>query len=229
MYTEEIGKYAELALKKPEDFGYWGPEDTFVTWGFTGFDKHDASSILEQSNFEIITKDLMDKFPDDFRIEGYRHWAVNHIDRLLCRILHDEKNGFVDSNITDAFRAAMEWQDDLRDYPVADESHFSEMEHQEFISTFDYIPTYMRDMINTENESWVETIISELYEMNVEISPDGQVYPDDTEILIAAYNGKLANRENLDDWKDFCEENDLEFPPPMPIIENLNQLKLFDF
>ena len=29
-----ISKLAEMALKKPDDFGYWGYEDMFKTWGF---------------------------------------------------------------------------------------------------------------------------------------------------------------------------------------------------
>lgn len=128
LYSENLLKCAGDAIEKPEDFGYWGPEDTFVTWGFCGFDKNRDSEALQLSNFKVISSDLMEKFPDDFRIETYRHWAVGSVDRLLCRVLKNKETGVVIDNITDAFKAAMVWQDKLQDYPVADEEDYMKME-----------------------------------------------------------------------------------------------------
>lgn len=127
-YSENIIKCAGDAIEKPEDFGYWGPEDTFVTWGFCGVDKHRDSEALQRSNFKVISTDLMEKYPDDFRIETYRHWAVGSIDRLLCRVLKNKEDGVVIDNITDAFKSAMLWQDKLQKYPVADEDDYMELE-----------------------------------------------------------------------------------------------------
>lgn len=127
-YSENILKCAGDAIEKPEDFGYWGSEDTFVTWGFCGVDKHRDSDTLQISNFKVISTDLMEKYPDDFRIETYRHWAVGSVDRLLCRVLKNKENGVVIDNITDAFKSAMIWQDKLQEYPVADENDYAELE-----------------------------------------------------------------------------------------------------
>ena len=30
----ELTKLAEMAMEKPEDFGWWGDEEMFVTWGW---------------------------------------------------------------------------------------------------------------------------------------------------------------------------------------------------
>ena len=89
-YVENILKCAKDGLQKPEDFGYWGSEDMFKTWGFCGVDKNRDSDLLEISNFDFITKDLISKFPNDFKIENYSHWMVGNVDRLVCRILKYE-------------------------------------------------------------------------------------------------------------------------------------------
>jgi hypothetical protein len=130
-FKENVSKCAENALKKPEDFGYWGPEDTFKTWGFCGIDKHRDSETIDISNFRVISSDLINQYPEDFRVETYRHWAVGSVDRLLCRILKDKDFGVVEGNITDAFKAAMVWQDKLQEYPIADENDWAELESLE--------------------------------------------------------------------------------------------------
>ena len=81
-YGENLEKYAKQATTKPEDFGYWGSEDMFKTWGFTNIDQSRDSDILTKSNFKYITEELMGIFPNDFRIENYNHWAVGWVDRL---------------------------------------------------------------------------------------------------------------------------------------------------
>lgn len=126
-FTDNIITYAGEALKKPDDFYYNGPEDMFVTWGYCGIDKHRDSESIDVSNFEVISKDLITKYPNDFRIETYTHWLVGSIDRLVCRVLKNESMGLVGWNITDAFLDAMSWRNKLDDYPVANESHYEQL------------------------------------------------------------------------------------------------------
>lgn len=223
-YTENIIKCANDALQKPNDFGYWGYEDTFVTWGFCGIDKNRDSGILERSNFEIISKDLMRRFPDDFRIEGFGHWAVGHVDRLVCRVLKNDSE-ITESNITQAFIEAMKWNDDLKDYPIADESHYYEMEYKECIEILEQLPSYLLRMINTSEQDWASSVYSELTSnMNVEFCPDTQCYPDDNEILEAVYNIQLFNFDEKDEWDLWCENN---YKSEIKLT-NPNQLKLFE-
>lgn len=225
-YSDNLIRCAKDGLTKPEDFGYWGSDDTFKTWGFCGIDKHRDSGVLDRSNFEVITKDLMSKYPEDFRIEGYGHWAVGHVDRLVCRILKNERDGLIEENITDAFREAMDWQDNLKDYPIANESHFSEMEYEEIIDSIKHLPYYLTSMINTDEDDWYYTVYEELaVNMNCEFCPDAQIYPKDNEILMAVYSRELWNEEEIELWEDFCLENNLQFPPKK---KDPNQLSLFD-
>ena len=91
-----ITNLAEHALKKPEDFGYWGNEEMFKTWGFTGHDRTGMFDILQEANFKSITEDLIAKYPNDFRIEHYSHWASGWVERLTCRVLIHKENGFLE-------------------------------------------------------------------------------------------------------------------------------------
>jgi len=126
-FTDNIIEYAGEALKKPEDFYYNGPEDMFKTWGYCGIDKHRDSTAIDVSNFEVISKDLITNYPDDFRVETYTHWLVGSVDRLVCRVLKNESMGLVGWNITDAFISAMCWKNELKDYPIADEDNYEQL------------------------------------------------------------------------------------------------------
>lgn len=215
-----------MALKKPEDFGYWGDEDMFVTWGFTGHDRTGMAKILEEANFKAISEDLMTKYPDDFRIEHYRHWACGWVDRLVCRILIHKDKGFVEENITEAFAKAIEYHIQLEDYPIFDENLYSEMQAEEIFKCITDMPKYLLDMVDQDDAFWVDKVLHSLYEnLNVYIDPDAEIYPKDDEILMAIYIEQLWNTENIDLWEDFCSRNNLEFPPKK---KNPNQLSLFE-
>lgn len=220
-----IEELATMALKKPEDFGYWGSEDMFKTWGFSGIDDT-AQSILEKSNFEVISKDLMERFPGDFRIETYKHWVVGSIDRLVCRILLSESD-VTESNISPAFIAAMEWQERLMEYSVADEGDYFNKEYESVIESIKELPSYLLDLIDTSDYNWADFVYNELaMNMNVELCPDAGLYPKDEDILMAVYSIQYWNKENIGGWTEFIERNNLE---PIPTRQyNPNQLNLFE-
>lgn len=195
-----LPKLAEMSLEKPSDFGWWGNDDMFHTWGWAGIDMHRDSSILDQSNFAVITQDLIEKFPDDFKIVGVGHWAVGHADRLTVRVLIDENNGFDESNITDAFKAAIEWLNELDDYPIANEEHYSEMEYLESIEfIMQYLPPFVQRVDGGECE-----IYSWLVDRGEYISPDAQVYPSEEDLVKAAYWLGYIDRDYQEEWDDAC-------------------------
>jgi hypothetical protein len=219
-----IEKLAEMALQKPEYFGYWGDEDMFVTWGFTGHDRTRDSYILENANFKAISEELMEKFPDDFRIENYSHWACGWVDRLVCKILIHKDKRFVDENITEAFRAAIRIHEVLDDYPVYDENLYSEMQVEEIYSFMNDLPSPILDMVDQYDENWVAKIVEQLEIDGVYIDPDASIYPKDDEILEAIYRAEIWNPENIEDWEEWCDTNGFEYPPKK---KNPNQLSLF--
>jgi len=144
-----IEECAAIAIKRPDDFMYWGGnEDMFVTWGITGPHQNRDSDVLERSNFEVIKVDLLEKFPDDIDVLGCSHWAVGWVDSIACRVYDD------DGNITDAFRAIMEWKEFLEVYPVASEEHYSEMEYEEFYRDLQYLLNLREDVEVTDVMSY---------------------------------------------------------------------------
>jgi hypothetical protein len=234
-YVENILKCAKDGLQKPEDFGYWGPEDMFKTWGFCGVDKNRDSNLLEISNFEVITKDLMTTFPLDFRIENYSHWLVGNVDRLVCRILKHEIP-FIDEvkqeDITIAFRAAMEWLDQLKNYPVADENDYSDKQFEEAIKQIEGWDIDNPGIIYKPNfDNWQERIYYELINLNCDFDDYNQISPTDEMFYKAIYKLGLQNEEQYNKWVEFCKKYNLDMPASFAeefSKNNIDQLKLFE-
>jgi len=226
-YSDNLIRCASDGLQKPSDFGYWGPKDMFKTWGFCGIDKNRGSSILDISNFDYISKELMEEFPDDFRIENYNHWAVGSETRLVCRILH--RKGIVeDKNITDAFRKAMKWLDDLADYLIADESDYFDKQHLRRIQDLPYLDVVK--MINQTDTNWAADIIYQM-ETNGDYWDAETESPDDNQLLMAAYELRLWNAEYHQEWFDWADKNKVPRPPfdlESTSYWNKNQERLFN-
>ena len=84
------------------------------------------SGLLEQSNASVITKS-MEPFTEqddpDVVMERHSHWAVGHVDGFSVRV-------FRDGEITDAFKRYHELAERLADYPILDETDYSEREYE---------------------------------------------------------------------------------------------------
>jgi hypothetical protein len=82
------------------------------------------SGLLDQSNAAFIEK-AMKAFSDgdnpNVVFESHSHWAVGHVDGFSVRVF---KNG----TITKAFETYHELAQQLADYPILDESDYSERE-----------------------------------------------------------------------------------------------------
>jgi hypothetical protein len=82
------------------------------------------SGLLDQSNAAFIAKAL-EQFTEgddpDVVMETHDHWAVGHVDGFSLRVF---RNG----EVTDAFRAYHELAQRMDDYPILDESDYSERE-----------------------------------------------------------------------------------------------------
>jgi hypothetical protein len=209
-YSENIIKCATDGLEKPSDFGYWGPEDMFETWGFCGIDKSRDSSVLDISNFDYISKKLMKEFPSNFRVETYRHWATGSATRLVCQILH-RKGEIEDKNITDAFRKAMEWLDNLAEYPVANEDDYLEKKHQRKVDNLPYSDAAR--IINKAAPDWANNVVLQMYDNGIYWDAEDEFNPADDEILTAAYQLSYWDVKYYQEWFDWTDKNNLPRPP----------------
>lgn len=111
----------KTALHQPSDFGWFGRPEMFKTWGLCGPSMTRDSSPLDESNFEVICKDLEERFPDETERVHMSHWAVGWIDTLAVHVIEDGKP-------TPAFEALIEWRERLDEYPVADDDDYAERE-----------------------------------------------------------------------------------------------------
>lgn len=87
---------------------------------------HRDSGLLDQSNAAAIHREL-DRFTDgddpDVVFESHSHWAVGHIDGFSVRVFRDGK-------ITEAFEKYHELAEQIDDYPILDESDYSDREYE---------------------------------------------------------------------------------------------------
>ena len=101
---------------KLEDAGQW------CIW----YTSHPGSGLLAHSNETAINKRL-EPFSEgddpDLVFERHTHWVVGHIDGVSIRVFRH------DGTITDAFREFCSIKERLDDYPILNESDYSEREY----------------------------------------------------------------------------------------------------
>ena len=118
-------KDIEKALRRPPDFGYNGErEGMFETWSMGPVIQHRDSGILDKSN-ALALKRYLKKDPslaDDWEIASASHWAVGWVEHISFRVVDP------DGSPSRIFRVITAWFNALSDYPVADDSLYSEME-----------------------------------------------------------------------------------------------------
>ena len=118
----EISTVEELKasmLKPLENFDYRGARDLGV-WGVAPFALSRDSDALARANWEVVSGDLLRRFPEAAETIEASHWAYGWMRTLL-----------VDTQDENALRAVLGWVARLGDHPIADEDRFAEEESME--------------------------------------------------------------------------------------------------
>jgi len=123
---EDAAKVAAGNWKKFECFCWFRDDiDDADNWAIIYSHNRD-SGLLELSNAGVIATAL-DPFTDgdefDLVFESHNHWAVGHVDGFSVRVFRDGK-------ITDAFRKYHELAESMANYPILDESDYSNREYE---------------------------------------------------------------------------------------------------
>lgn len=174
----------EDAAKKAA--GNWQRFDSFV-W-FRDRDAEDAdqwaiiythnrdSGLLDQSNASVIAK-AMALFTEGDEpsvvMETHSHWAVGHIDGFSIRVFDG------DGEITEAFRKYHELSEAMDDYPILDESDYSERELEATLENIADAAWRLKNEFNLP-EGWVWSVydwLSENRSGEVENRDDQGGYP----------------------------------------------------
>jgi hypothetical protein len=134
----DLAKEAAGNWRKFQCFAWHERPDNPEDWCIVYTSNRD-SGLLDQSNAHAIEQEL-ERFTDpedleccgatdddgsllpDVRSESHSHWACGHVDRYAIRVYGPE------GTITAAFAKWCELQARLEDYPVLDESDYSERE-----------------------------------------------------------------------------------------------------
>ena len=121
--------------------------DRWMLWYSSSRD----AGLLEQSNAEVFN-DRLRPFSEgddpDLVFERHSHWAVGYLDGFSIRVYR------TDGSITTAFEAFCEVKEALADYPILDETDYSEREWRETLD-------------NYRSEMWREKDLPEGWEAEV--------------------------------------------------------------
>ncbi len=107
-------------------------KDSFVYYGdregwHVALSVHRDSDVLDRSNWDVITADVLAIRDDAPAVDGLADAAIERMSHFLC--------GWVDHLLvrpgSTAAARARYWHDKLESYPVADEEHYSALETNE--------------------------------------------------------------------------------------------------
>jgi hypothetical protein len=122
----------EACHKSGQPCAYWGERhEWFVAAG-----RHRDSDSLEESNFRSLLKKLGGE-SDTVAVERENHWLVGWVENLL-----------IDPADVERVAIAEKVREDLEDYPVVDESDWSDLEYEQF---WTFAEGELREFTNWEN------------------------------------------------------------------------------
>jgi hypothetical protein len=171
-YDKHYLKLAHKVLSESKhipDFACHGsdPDGEDITlgdhWGFTVSTYRDAN-LLAESNWEVISADMLQRFPKSVVVDHCKHWAYGWMDHLTVRMI-DSRN-----RLTMAGIAILDWQDKLDNYPIASEDDYSRREFETYSAS---MRESVRDILwfNRELEliadlpdNWQDSIIEHVRE-----------------------------------------------------------------
>ncbi|HEY1598844.1 MAG TPA: hypothetical protein VGG64_04535 [Pirellulales bacterium] len=185
----------ELTIEKAakEMAGNWRDFHCFVWFRDKELEDPDAwaivytsnrdSGLLDHSNAQVIAQAL-EPFTEaddpDVVVESHSHWAVGHVDGFSIRVF---RNG----QITEAFKVYHELAQQMADYPILDESDYSE---RELDATFENLPLAAWRLKNDYElpEGWEPEVYSWLSDHRcsaLENTDDQGGYPDEEDLEAA--------------------------------------------
>lgn len=204
---------AQDSLTQPPDSAWWDDE-LFVTHGLAFAYAVNSGDTLEESNFQVISADLLERFPDDIEVIGSNHWAVGPLDQIKVRVLKqcnatdkqlilNSRTDINEDNITDAFLAVYDWLVKLDDYPVADEMHWSQLEAEQNSAWLESELEYIEKWQLSDEQVW-----QALSDNDID-GPDS-LYDQDLQDIITEYAYDLAYAEAFAPDPNQIELFDLE-------------------
>lgn len=219
----EYVDYAKQALKHPSDFGWFGFEEMFVTWGFAGINKDATDNLADISNWHCAIAEMKRLFPDTydecFSEVGLKHWLVGHADQLCVKVLKSEipHHLITDEDITDEFKAVCDIATYLAyEYPILDDADYSDRQWAvtnadiEDMANHSWVPFGQKCVMQDDFGDMVQSWLC-LNDCDVAgYHDDGVPFYDEKDIQEAIYDLWLDNREDEEAnafWSEWEEAN----------------------
>lgn len=128
-------------LEEPSYFGYYGDNDgMFETWGYLPFAvvTRDDRDTLNLSNQQAVLAEIEKINPKHIEIQSNGHWACGWVEQIAVKLFHNGKP-------TKSGLKALELYREIEDYPILDESDYSDREYE---ATNDDIDRFAKEFKN---------------------------------------------------------------------------------
>lgn len=162
--------FRQRELKRPQDWAIF-------------YTSNRDSGLLDQSNAAVISKAMtpFTKGDDpDVVMESHSHWACGHVDGFSIHV-------FNRGRITKAFRTYHELAERMADYPILDESDYSEREYQASYENLDLAAWKLKREFDLPSD-WQSSVFDWLWqnrEGSLENVDDQGGWPDDDDLEAA--------------------------------------------
>jgi pentatricopeptide repeat protein len=208
MSTTDIDydELAELAQRAAgnwmawRNFGWWGKPPDAERWAIFVISNRD-SGLLELSNANVIAKALtrfdQGEYPT-VMFQDHNHWALGYVRNACIRVF--TKKG----RVTKAFKVWCDLQDRLENYPILDETDYSNREYDAALSNIR--EQGRRHVVDGAPEYWPSLVYEWLsnngHDRELENRDDQGAYPDEDVVKEA-----LAVLSLLIPEDETCSEN----------------------
>jgi hypothetical protein len=182
--------------KKFSDFGWHRRHDLEDPDNWMIFYTHNRESgLMEESNHHIISQALNRKdFADDVMEENHSHWACGWVAGFAIRCLDKE------GHATPAFREVVKLSTAIADYPLLDDSDYSQREYDAALESIEQEGG--RLVKEGAPEDWAKQVFSYLWEKDqssLENHDDRGACPSEESIRKAL---KVLNLLEEDEWDE---------------------------
>jgi hypothetical protein len=206
-YRGDIVEFAKKAMEYPTEFGernYASFDDReFYSHAPVGIGQHRDSELLDRCNWQAALNYLNENYPDneneDWYIHSAGHWAVGWVEKIMVRVFKnpDADDKFTEDNITEMYDDLVDFVSGVQEYPILDESLYSEMEYREVL-----------DSIDQNYPSWAASPDADIiysWLMNENFYAEEQYYNDD-EVALACFVLEMFDPDERDEANAWAEK-----------------------
>lgn len=188
-YAESLAKELVGNHRKFESFAWFDKPEDDEEWCIVYTHNRD-SGLCDASNAKVIAAGMKEHMSDDCHEFRSSHWACGWVEGYAIRV-------YANGSLTAAFQAWASFQEKLENYPLLDESDYSDMGYEVALRGIrENGSKYLKE---GAPEDWAGKVFSWLWENDqseVEDNDDQGAWPSSEGILQALKELGLASEES---------------------------------